>query len=965
MDRSKSPLHRLLDFGQSYWLDNLTRDKLKSGELQHRVTEEGLRGLTSNPAIFHKAIAGSDAYDDQVEELARSGADPYHMYEALVLDDIRDACDVLRPVYDDSEGVDGFVSLELSPYLAHDTTGSMEDARRLYSEVDRPNLLIKIPGTPAGVPAIEQMLYEGVNVNVTLLFSVSAYQDVAEAYLRALERRREEGKPVDGVASVASFFLSRIDVLVDRLLGRRMSPDSDPAGRAGSRNLMGKAAVASAKVAYQHLLEILDSDRWKTLEAAGARPQRLLWASSSTKDRLYSDVRYVEPLIGPHTVNTLPDETIAAVADHGTVARTVDQGMDEARRTLDLLAEAGIDIDGVTWQLMNEGVEKFIAPFESLLETLATGRARVISDTGWSLDVSPAQARKATDDVLESLETRRFVRRLHAADASLWTGDPQKADEVRNRLGWLTSPAAFHSRVEELRSFANEVTADGFDDVVLLGMGGSSLAADVSRRVFGKMAGHPRLHVLDDTAPAAIQAMRDAVNPDDTLFLVASKSGTTTETLSLYRSFFTWVEEAGDDDPGRHFVAITDADTPLARQAGERGFRHTFVNPSDIGGRYSALSWFGLVPMALQGVDLEAILEAALHMRASCAPNVPEHADPGVRLGAALGGLARQGRDKITFVLAAGLRPFGDWVEQLLAESTGKDGTGLIPVVGEPLAPADSYGDDRVFVHMALADEEDAANARALDELEAAGHPVIRLDLDSLHGLGGEFFRWEVATAAAGAVLGVDAFDQPNVEAAKTRTRELLSGDGKTREPRDPVAEDDHLALFIQGEAASDTTATPDDAASDLVSPTEALRTLLQGARAGDYLALLPYLARTPARRDRVARLRTGLGDLLGVATTVGFGPRYLHSTGQLHKGGPPSGIFVILTADEAGDLPIPGEDHGFADLHRAQAMGDFAALRERGRRVARLHLKGDVQEALEHLVHALHIDASASLLNA
>ncbi|MCG6954591.1 MAG: transaldolase, partial [Gemmatimonadetes bacterium] len=428
MSEIENPLLGLIDHGQSYWLDNLTREKIRSGELERRVTREGLRGLTSNPSIFHEAVSGSEDYDALIDRAAKDGKSAYEIYEALVLADIRDACDVLRPVYDESDGLDGYVSLELSPYLAHDTEGSMRDARRLFFEVDRPNLLIKIPGTPAGVPAIEQMLYEGVNVNVTLLFSIERYRAVAEAYLRALERRLSEGDAIDGVASVASFFLSRIDVLVDQLLSHRIrfGESGEPSGDASvsPEDLMGKAAIANAKLAHQSFLELLDSDRWKRLEEAGARPQRLLWASTSTKDPLYSDVRYVEPLIGPHTVNTMPDRTIAAFADHGVVEDTLTGGVDEARRTFEALDDVGIDMAAVTEQLMNEGVQKFMDSFDALLTTITDERARSLRVGGEPEPSDLGTEAPHVDAIVESLTTRRFSRRLHDKDASLWTRDP-------------------------------------------------------------------------------------------------------------------------------------------------------------------------------------------------------------------------------------------------------------------------------------------------------------------------------------------------------------------------------------------------------------------------------------------------------------------------------------------------------------------------------------------------------------
>jgi transaldolase len=370
-----NPLLKLITCGQSYWLDNLTRAMIMSGDLERRVREEGLRGVTSNPAIFHKAIAGSEDYDSQIRELASAGKDVAEIYEKLVVADVRDACDVLRPVYDASQGVDGFVSLEVSPHLAHDTEGTMLEARRLFQAVRRPNLLIKIPGTLEGIRAIEEMLYEGMNINITLLFAIERYEAVAEAYMRAFERRLAQGKGVDRVASVASFFLSRIDVLTDELLGELMKKKANPS----AERLLGKFAIANAKLAYKSFKGMVAGKRWRALEEKGARVQRLLWASTSTKNPRYSDVYYVEPLVGAHTVNTMPNETIAAFADHGRIVKdAVESGVDEARQVLAVLKSLGIDPDRVTDQLLREGVQKFIEPFDKLLGTLAEKRREIL-----------------------------------------------------------------------------------------------------------------------------------------------------------------------------------------------------------------------------------------------------------------------------------------------------------------------------------------------------------------------------------------------------------------------------------------------------------------------------------------------------------------------------------------------------------------------------------------------------------
>jgi transaldolase len=376
-----NPLLQLMTCGQSYWLDNLTRDMITDGELHMRVTEQGLRGVTSNPATFHKAIVGSAAYDAQIKQLVGEGRETTAIYEYLVVTDVQDACDILRPVYDASGGVDGFVSLEVSPYLAHDTLGTMQEVRRLFSAVDRPNVFIKIPGTPAGVPAIEEMLYEGITVNITLLFAIEDYENVAQAYIRALERRLAEGKPVNNVASVASFFLSRIDVLADQLLGHRLRPGLPNENVTRCEQLLGKVAIANAKLAYQSFKRLFGSERWHALEAQGARVQRPLWASTSTKNPLYPDTLYVEPLIGPHTINTMPAETITAFADHGkVVANTIEADLEEAQRILRDLEGVGIDVHCVTWQLQNEGVQKFIEPYDALMQALTAKRQAILGE---------------------------------------------------------------------------------------------------------------------------------------------------------------------------------------------------------------------------------------------------------------------------------------------------------------------------------------------------------------------------------------------------------------------------------------------------------------------------------------------------------------------------------------------------------------------------------------------------------
>ncbi len=936
-----NPLLELLEHGQSYWLDNLTREMIRNGELERRVREEGLRGVTSNPAIFSKAISGGGGYDEQIERLAREGRGLEETFERIAVEDIRDACDVLRPVHDESGGRDGFVSLEVSPHLAHDTRGSIEEGRRLFRAVDRPNLLIKIPGTPAGVPAIEELLYEGVNVNVTLLFSVDAYEAVARAYLRALERRREEGASVDDVASVASFFLSRIDVLLDRVLGHRVLPGREHDGPAPEA-LMGEAAVANAKLAYRRFRDLFSGERWEALAGAGARPQRMLWASTSTKNPLYRDVRYVEPLIGEHTVNTLPERTIDAFADHGRVEETVEDGFEEAERTMAALEEVGIDFDHVTAQLLHEGVEKFIAPYDRLMATLAERRRELVGSELARVEDAPGELEGHRDDALDALDERRFVRRLHARDASLWVGREGDTASVRRRLGWLDAGERFRDRLSGLVELAASVREEGVEDVVLLGTGGAVGGARAIHGVLGSAPDHPVLTVLDDPHPEAVARVEEAVDPAKTLFVVASKSGETAETMGLYRHFWRLAEAATGGDPADRFVAVTDDGTPLAEEARERGFRELLLNPKDVGGRYSALTLFGLAPAALIGAGPGDLLDRAADMARACDPALPAARHPGVRLGALLGMAGRRGRDKVTLFTSDRLEAFRPWLEQLLAESLGKDGRGLVPVAGEtPVVPA-AYGDDRLFVHLSLAEEEDRGLVDALDELEEGGHPVVRIELPTPLHLAGEFHRWALATATAGAVLEVDPFDQPDVEAAKEETRALLSDGGDA-----PLSGGDGRRVDEGVRLFGDTSWLPADGAG-------LLHRVADAVPEGGWLALLAFFPLDAARSEALEALRRSLWTRTGAPVTVSRGPAYLHATGQLHKGGPEGGVFLLLTeAGTPAGADVPGADHGLGRLHRAQALGDQRALERRGRRVLRLELD-DPGDGIRRLHEAL-----------
>ena len=541
----------------------------------------------------------------------------------------------------------------------------------------------------------------------------------------------------------------------------------------------------------------------------------------------------------------------------------------------------------------------------------------------------------AVEETLRFLEGHEFLDRLWVKDATLWKGD---AATVRNRLGWLTSPTIMRSHAEDIRTFADEIRRLQYSQVVLLGMGGSSLAGEVFNETFDSKMGFPDMLVLDSTDPAAVKHVIDTVNLGRALFVVSSKSGTTAETLAAYSFFRGQVEAAASPRPGMQFVAITDPGRPLDKLATETGFRRTFLNPASIGGRFSALSFFGLVPAALIGVDIKILLERAHGMVETCGNEVGVRGNPAVQLGAVLAGLARAGRDKVTLVLSEKIRALGSWIEQLLAESLGKDGTGLVPVADEPLGAPSVYGDDRIFVSIVL--EGDTTHDAALAKLSDAGHPVLRLVLKDPMDLGAEFFRWELATATAGAVLGVNPFDEPDVAHGKEQTSTLLAEWKRSRRlPEWPSdVEEDGLVLMTKSNKKP-------------TSVSKGLAAHLAQAVPGDYLAIQAYLTPTSEAWRILQEIRVALRDRLRIATTVGWGPRYLHSTGQLHKGGPTSGLFIQITGEDREDLAIPGAGYGFSALKAAQALGDLQSLRDGARRVIRLHLTGKQSQALPQLL--------------
>lgn len=943
-----NPLKGLFTYGQSVWLDYIRRTLITSGELKRLIVEDGLRGVTSNPAIFEKAITGSTDYQDMLESPEAAGLSAKDLYEKIAIRDVQGVADILRTVYDESNGRDGYVSLEVSPLLSHDTQGTIEEARRLWKAVSRPNLMVKVPATPEGIPAVQQLINDGININVTLLFSQATYEKVAAAYISGLEARAAGGEKVNGIASVASFFISRIDTAIDNAIAAKLKTTGDAGERALLRSIEGKVAIANAKLTYARYEELFSGERWNALAERGAESQRVLWASTSSKNPKYSDVIYIDELIGNDTVNTIPPATFDAFRDHGSLRASVSENVEAAAVTMASLEQAGISMKAVTDKLLEEGLQQFVDAFDRLLKATA-GRRGANSSTAKINRQSfklPADLASAVEESIDDWRKGNKAQALWRGDASLWTSE----DEAK-WLGWLNITDDQLAHIQHLIEVAEDTK--GFKHALLLGMGGSSLCPEVMRMTFGVLPGHPELHVLDSTDPAQIRAIEKKIDLASTICIVSSKSGGTLEPNIFKQYFFERMKQTvGEEEASKRFIAITDPGSNMQKVAERDKFRRIFFGLASIGGRYSALSNFGMVPSAIMGVDIPKFLNATKEMVNACGPTVPVEQNPGVVLGIVLGVAGKHGRDKVTIIPSPGIADLGAWLEQLLAESTGKIGKGLIPVDRERLGSPEVYGNDRLFAYLRLESAPDAAQDSAVDTLERAGHPVIRIAVDDIYNLGEEFFRWEIATAAAGSILGINAFNQPDVEASKIATKKLTSEyeETGTLPAESPILTDGGVKLFTDPENAS----ALKTAAGDDQTLAGYLKAHLNRLGTGDYFAVLGYIEMNDAHEESLRTIRHSVRDTKRVATCLGFGPRFLHSTGQAYKGGPNSGVFLQITCDDANDLPVPGQTFTFGVVKAAQARGDFEVLSERGRRALRVHIGPDISAGLRTIAAAI-----------
>jgi transaldolase/glucose-6-phosphate isomerase len=909
-----SRISKLTDLGQSLWYDDMERRILENGELAALINQGEIRGLTSNPSIFNHAIAKSKDYDSALIPMSWAGYTNKMILEQLMIEDIKRVADLLRPLFDKTHGGDGFVSLEVRPDLAYDTEKTIAEAQRLWNIVNRPNVMIKIPATKPGLPGIRQSIAAGININITLIFSIDRYTEVMEAYISGLEDRIKAGKPIDHINSVASFFVSRIDTKVDKYLEpiiQSSSPKSQIA-----KSLLGKIAIANARVAYEEFCKVFESDRFSTLQAKGAKLQRPLWASTSTKNPAYPDTMYVDELIGNHTINTVPPQTLEAFRDHGKVRLTIEKDLNQAKKAFTDLESVGISMQKVTQELEEEGVQAFSESYNSLIAAVKSRREAALVELG------PLE--KSVSTQIAQLESDHFLNRFYSMDASLWSNDPKGQEEVRIRMGWLDLPDASKALLPGLNKFTSEVKKAGYTHALLLGMGGSSLAPEVISRIFHDEISGLKLTILDSTDPAQVLRAAQKNPVARTLYIVSSKSGGTAEVKALFRYFWKRAQRSVGDKASEHFIAITDPGTPLEKMAFEFKFRKIFLAEPNVGGRYSALAAFGLVPAALMGVDVLRLLDCASWMASECSIDQPFGRNPGFVLGSVIGEAASRGRDKLTFIADPEVAPFGAWLEQLVAESSGKQGKGILPINGEIPTKPELYGNDRLFIYLRRSGKYDGK----VKLLRKAGHPVLNQDFADNYELGAEFYKWELAVTIACSILGVNAFDQPDVQDSKNRTVAKISyylehhGFNENK----PILDDHGISVY-------------GNLPLDGMGLTGMVGKFLELGKAGDYVAINAYLMRDQKNAATLQELRSWAMAKTRLATTLGFGPRFQHSTGQLHKGGKNNGLFLVITSDPKKDLEIPEEGMSFGVLEHGQSLGDVEALKAQGRRLLRIHL--------------------------
>ncbi len=894
---------------QSLWLDSISRDIILNRTLSNLIEKYEITGLTSNPTIFENAILNSSLYNDSIKIAIKKFKNEEDIAYSLMIEDIQRACDLFKKTYETTNGNDGYVSIEIPPTI-NEKSKMIECAEKIYDMVSRSNLMIKIPATESGIQAGEELLKRGININMTLIFSPQFYSRVADAYISAMKWRLENGLDCN-VFSVASFFVSRIDTEVSKEIDRIAMQVNDPDKKNEILMLKGRAAISISLLVYEIYLKKFFGEGFEKYKNASVKPQKLLWASTSTKDPSFRDTLYVDELCLPNTINTLPLNTIFAFFSHGMInLEDIDTRINQAKQIYKQIEKAGIVWEDVFERLLSDGIKRFVDSYNKILNAIRIK----IKET----DVSTPSIQiynLSIEQTMNEIKNKQFVKRLFSKDPTLWKKDTKTAKHIINSLGWLDIASEMKKNIGEIIKLRDEIIKEGFKYAVLLGMGGSSLSSEVILSIFGN---HRKInfYVVDSTNPDWIARILSAIKIEKTLFIVSSKSGTTLETISHFKYFYSLLKKK-TKKAGRNFIAITDSSTPLEEIARKYSFRKIFINPSDIGGRFSVFSYFGVVPASFTGCNIEKLIEKADKARKDL---VAENSRS-IALGCFLGKAFLSGRDKLTLILPKKLERFGLWVEQLIAESTGKDGKGIVPIVDTELLNPDSYSNDRLFVIVNFSNFYE--NEQHINKLISNGHPVLRIYIDDIYEIFTEFYIWEVATALVGHIMGINPFDQPDVQFTKDFTKKILEAKNLKTKP-------DLKIKDIEIHSANITINTNEPL----------LWQMLKNTCEDGYFSLCAYIDENKKNDLMMKKIKRLLTEDLGITSLCVYGPRYLHSIGQLFKGGANNGVFLILTYKPKKDIKIIGEDLSFDRICKSQARGDFLAMKEKQRKCVLAYVK-------------------------
>ncbi len=918
------PIQSVHSLGQSLWLDNIRRDSLDSGELADRVAAGELRGATSNLSILESAIVSSDRYSVDLRRLAQAGWPAEQIFNQLVVDDIRAAADAFLPLFEQTNGGDGFVSIDVNPIFADDTNRTIGEAMRLWDAVNRPNAMIKIPATPAGLPAIESSIRAGINVNATLIFSLGRYIEVIEAYMIGLEGRLEAGGSLDFVTSVASFFVSPIDIALDEQLKEIVQRGEADGERASS--LLGKVAVANCKLAYAQFVATFQGERFQKLATRGARVQRPLWASTSTKNPEYPDTYYVDHLIGPDTVSALSEATLKAFKDHGTPELTLPESISTARSQLQALDDLGISLDTAAEQLERQCVSESAVAYRSILGT--------IKEKAGAFQKELAALEPKMRETLVELERDEVGKRLWQEDVTLWVERDREKARVRRWLGWLSEPARMSTGIAELTRFAGTLNP-AITTFVLIGPGGGTFTAEMLARILTLPNGLD-LHTISTANPDAIRALKKKIAPEATLYLIVDSSSGDGIEEHLLSTFWEQAVQKIEEQTGDHFVVITEEDSKLHNWAVEQGIHRIIKVESQDDLWLSPFNWTSLLPAALAGADIQSFVQGGVGMTRACGPLVDAAQNPGLFLSSVLAAAFRSGRNKVTLFADPPLEPILKWIEGLLAAGRGRDESGFITIRDEPPGSGDVYGDDRLFVYL----RSSGALDRRLAGWKRAGIPVLVIETSTCpESIGEILVQWQIGAAIAQYLLSANPTDLDALQRSRVELQHILHRlERKGELPQaDPLWQGDG----VQMKSASRDLKFTGSGLSEMVD-----FILAESQEAGG-LGLRFYSPMSKTIQGKVRRLRHALRDQLGLFSLVSSAGHDLGSDRGLKDM-----VYLILMVKPRKDEAIPGKNYTFGQLFEGQALSDLAVMKDYGSPV--LYLYFDSQKRLSDFLLAM-----------